>query len=270
VQFYLARQARRIEKKLHELLPPGKTYPQLIHRAMRYSVLNGGKRIRPILVLAGAEACRGANRDAWLVACAIEMIHSYSLIHDDLPCLDNDDFRRGRPSCHKKFGEAYGVLTGDALLTYAFQILGKVKHPEVGLRLVREISRAIGTAGMIGGQVADKLAENGEIDLPTLDYINVNKTGQLIRASCLAGAIAGRAVAREERALAQYGQYLGLAFQVVDDIMDQNGYMRFMSEGEARKRAYFLTERAKKAVAPLGRKSRMLAQLADFVLARKA
>jgi geranylgeranyl diphosphate synthase type II len=269
IEDYLRRRSALVETEMDRLLPKLKTYPSVIHQAMRYSVFGDGKRIRPILVLACAEACGGSVRKALTAACAIEFIHTYSLIHDDLPCLDNDDLRRGRPTCHKKFDEAQALLAGDALLTFAFEILADLKDARTAVRLIGEISRAAGTFGMIGGQVVDKLSENREINLPVLDYINVNKTGKLIRVSCLAGAISAGAASRSQRALGSYGEYLGLAFQIVDDIMDANGYMHFMTEAQARTKAADLTERAKKSVQSFGRKTDILRQLADTILARK-
>jgi geranylgeranyl diphosphate synthase type II len=236
---------------------------------MRYGVLNGGKRVRPTLVLAAVEACSGSVQQAVLPACAIELFHSYSLIHDDLPCLDNDEYRRGLLTCHKKFGEPYALLAGDALLTLGFQVLAKIRDTRLSLRLIREISEAIGTSGMIGGQVVDKMSETREINLPVLDYINVNKTGKLIRVSCLAGAIAARATKAQERALKRFGEYLGLAFQVVDDIMDRNGYLKFMTETQAREKAAELTTRAVNSLQLFGRKADTLKHLANFILNRK-
>ncbi|MBI4549722.1 MAG: polyprenyl synthetase family protein [Candidatus Omnitrophica bacterium] len=254
---------------MDRLLPKLKAYPSIIHQAMRYSVFGDGKRIRPVLVLAAAEACGAPDRRALAAACSIEFIHTYSLIHDDLPCLDNDNLRRGRPTLHKKFDEAQALLAGDALLTFAFEVLAGYRDPRMAARLVTEISRAAGTYGMIGGQVVDKLSESQPVNLPVLDYINVNKTGKLIRVSCLAGAICAVAPVRSQRALATYGEYLGLAFQIVDDIMDGNGYMQFMSESQARTKAVELTEKAKQALVPFGRRAEILRRLADAILARK-
>ncbi len=269
LQKYLTEKSKQVDRELKRILPSEKLYPSLIHQAIHYSVLNGGKRFRPILVLACAEACGGSFAKALPPACAIECFHSYSLIHDDLPCLDNDDFRRGHPTCHKKFGEPYALLAGDALLTYGFEILSQVPDPKVSVRLIGEISQAIGTMGMIGGQVVDKISETGDVSIPVLDYINVNKTGKLIRVSCLAGAVSAGATKRQERALTHFGEYLGLAFQVVDDIIDNNGYRRFMTEAQARDKALKLTASAKKCLQIFGSKGEALRNLADFVYARK-
>lgn len=269
LETYLEKKAKLIEAELDRLLPGKNAYPSIIHQAMRYSVLSDGKRIRPILVLASAEACSGSSKQNLLPACAIELFHTYSLIHDDLPCLDNDEFRRGKPTCHKRFGEPYALLAGDALLTLGFNVLSAVRDEKLALRLMREISVAIGTFGMIGGQVVDKIAESQEISLPVLDYINVNKTGKLIRASCIAGAIISDATTAQEKALGRFGEYLGLAFQVVDDIMDTNGYVKFMTESQAREKAQELTDRAKKCLQVFGTKGDTLRNLADFVLTRR-
>lgn len=269
IKSYLTRKARKIDGKLRGILPPKKAYPSLIHEAMHYSVFNGGKRIRPLLVLASAGVCGKSPEKALVPACAIELFHTYSLIHDDLPCLDNDNYRRGQLTCHKKFGEANAVLAGDALLTLGFQVLGTLPDAGIARRLVSEIARAIGTKGMIGGQVVDKASEGKEKDLPLLDYINVNKTGQLIRVSCLAGAVAVGAGRREELALSRFGEHLGIAFQIVDDIIDQDGYLKLMSETEARRKAETLTEKAKSFLQPIGKKADTIKKIADFILTRK-
>ncbi len=265
---YLKKKSKLIEAELNRLLPRRNAYPSLIHQAMRYSVLKGGKRIRPVLVLASAEACSGSLKKAILPACAMELIHSYSLIHDDLPCLDNDTIRRGKLTCHKKFGEPYALLAGDALLTLAFNVLSEISDPKIALKLIGEVSEAIGTFGMIGGQVVDKISETREISLPVLDYINVNKTGKLIRVSCLSGAIISGATRAQEKALERFGEYLGLAFQLVDDIIDKNGYLKFINGNQARQKAMELTNQAKKSLQVLGSKGETLKNLADFVLKR--
>lgn len=269
IKRYLEIRAGAIDRKLDEILPSAKKYPPVIHQAMRYSVFGGGKRIRPVLVLACAESCGGNLKSALAPACAIELIHTYSLIHDDLPCLDNDDVRRGKPTCHKKFGESTALLAGDALLTLGFQVLGSISDDKIARRLVCEIARAIGTAGMIGGQVVDKISKTEELDLPALDYMNVNKTGQLIRVSCLAGAIVAGATRLRELALNRYGEHLGFAFQVIDDIIDHDGYAKLLSVSEARRKAEALTEKAKKELQLLLEKGDRLADIADLILARK-
>ena len=257
-----------IDAWLDEILVRQDEYPALIHDSMRYMIFSGGKRIRPILAGACAEACGGCSGDVKLPAVAIEMIHTYSLVHDDLPCMDNDDVRRGKPTCHKKYGEAYAVLAGDGLLTYAFEILSRLPAKKKTIRMISELSKAAGTLGMIGGQVVDKLSENKEVTLPLLDYINVHKTGKLITVSCLLGAISAGASPRREKAILKYGEYLGFAFQVVDDIIDNDGYVRFMTGKESFIRANELVQNAKGAVRCLGKKAHVLEAIADFVLER--
>jgi geranylgeranyl diphosphate synthase type II len=217
---HLARQRARIHRRLRRLLPPASAYPQSIHRAMRYSVLGGGKRIRPILCLEAAAVVGGHAPGLEDLACALELIHTYSLIHDDLPALDNDDLRRGRPTCHRKFGEATAILTGDALLTLAFEILGRLRASR-SPRIVAELARALGTReGMIGGQVADLEAERKKVSARRLAYIHRSKTGALIRASVRSGALYAGAGNTQLARLSRYGEKIGLAFQIVDDILD--------------------------------------------------
>jgi geranylgeranyl diphosphate synthase type II len=266
---YFKQQLRIINEAIDNLLPKAKIQPAIIHEAMRYGVLNGGKRFRPILLLATAEACGGKPEQAISPAMAVELIHAYSLIHDDLPCMDDDDFRRGKPSCHKKFGEAHALLAGDALLTLTFEILSRVKPAGKSQRLAQVLAHAIGTAGMIGGQVMDKLYENRAVDLPTLSYIHVHKTGQLIRACCQLGAINAGARSAKELALTRFGEYLGFAFQVIDDIIDSDGYTKLMSVEEAREDASALVAKAKEQLKPFGRRAQRLHEIADFVLRRK-
>jgi len=266
---YFKQQLRIMNEAIDNLLPKAKMQPAIIHEAMRYGVLNGGKRFRPILVLASAEACGEKPEQAIYPAVAVELIHAYSLIHDDLPCMDGDDFRRGKPSCHRKFGEAQALLAGDALLTFAFEILSKVKPAQKSQRFTQVLAHAIGTAGMIGGQVMDKLYEDRTVDLPTLSYIHVHKTGQLIRACCQLGAISAGARLAKEQALTRFGEYLGFAFQVIDDIIDSDGYTKLMSVEEAREDASELIAKAKEQLKPFGRKAERLYEIADFVLRRK-
>src|SRR3989338_5317635 len=186
---YFQAQKIRIDSTLQNILPMPTQHLNQIHEAMRYCVLDGGKRIRPLLCIAVTEMLGGHSEEALIPACAIELIHSYSLIHDDLPCLDNDDLRRGKATCHKKFGEAIALLTGDALLTLAFGLLSSVKDSKKAQRLATEIAAAAGTFGMIGGQGMELDLNGMEMDLPTLNAIHIHKTGQLIKGSCLAGAV---------------------------------------------------------------------------------
>jgi geranylgeranyl diphosphate synthase, type II len=195
---------------------------------MRYSLFAGGKRVRPILAIAATEAVGGTAEDVLPMACALECIHTYSLIHDDLPALDNDDYRRGRLTNHKVFGEANAILAGDALLTFAFELMGDVRQwkqfmPARVVQVIHEVAHAIGTFGMIGGQVVDLQMEGQDVELPTLQYIHAHKTGALIRASVRSGAILGGGSPAEVEALTHYGTHVGLAFQIVDDILDVEG-----------------------------------------------
>ena len=227
---YLQSRRALVDRTLDAALPPADTPPAVIHEALRYAVLGGGKRIRPIVAIASAEAC-GANVDALLVPlCALELIHTYSLVHDDLPALDNDDLRRGRKTTHVVFGEAMGILTGDALLTEAFAWLAKpIEGMEAArqVRAIREVATAIDSTGMIGGQVADIVGEraqersdDNEALVRELHFIHRNKTGKLFTASVILGGLLGGASEEQLDALRQYGDALGLAFQIVDDLLD--------------------------------------------------
>jgi geranylgeranyl diphosphate synthase type II len=211
-----------IERRLQELLYTKTTYPPRIHEAMRYSVLAGGKRLRPVLVIAAAEAVGGKLEEVLDVACAMEMIHTYSLIHDDLPAMDDDDYRRGQPTSHKVYGEGIAILTGDALLTYAFEVMAAAKINDQGrlLTVIREIAQAAGTLGMIGGQVVDLESAGKQIDHQTLEYIHRAKTGALFRVSLRAGAILAGATKEQLTCLTEYAEHFGLAFQITDDILD--------------------------------------------------
>ncbi|MBV9507519.1 MAG: polyprenyl synthetase family protein [Acidobacteriia bacterium] len=211
-----------VDSELDRLVPPETAPPETIHRAMRYSLFAGGKRIRPILCIEAARTVSGSLCSALTAACSLEMIHTYSLIHDDLPALDNDDYRRGKLTNHKVFGDAIAILAGDALLTLAFQVLAQLEAlPERKVRLVAELSAAAGTVrGMIGGQVTDLESEGKPPDAPLLESIHHAKTGALLRASLRLGAIIGGASEAEYDALSCYGEHVGLAFQIVDDILD--------------------------------------------------
>jgi geranylgeranyl diphosphate synthase, type II len=211
-----------VDAELERLMPAENERPSLIHQAMRYSVFAGGKRVRPILCMEAFRIFSSERAAVLPVACALEFIHTYSLIHDDLPALDNDDLRRGRPTCHKKFGEAMAILAGDALLTLAFEVLANAPLPPAErVALVREISSAAGTRdGMVGGQVADLEAEGKNVTLEMLEYIHRSKTAALIRASIVSGAIAGGASREDQERLRTFGGLIGWAFQVTDDILD--------------------------------------------------
>jgi geranylgeranyl diphosphate synthase type II len=211
-----------VDAALENLLPAGSTQPPSIHTAMRYSVFAGGKRIRPILCLETARIFAPDVTPALHPACAIECIHTYSLIHDDLPALDNDDLRRGKPTCHKKFGEATAILAGDALLTLAFEIIGTTPVPsDRRVAILTEVATSAGTVnGMVGGQVADLEAEGRPVSPETLEYIHRSKTAALIRASIAAGALCAGASPEDVACLRRFGETIGWAFQVTDDILD--------------------------------------------------
>src|SRR5438445_2873220 len=216
---------RTIDQALQRLLPSDDTYPQSIHRAMRHSIFAGGKRIRPILCM---EAARAVSRNASLpegieeLGSALEMLHTYSLVHDDLPALDNDDLRRGQPTCHKVYGEATAILAGDALQTYAYEVLSKLSCPaEARVRIIEEISRGTGTSGgMIGGQVVDLESEHQKPDAAVLEYIHRSKTGALITASLVSGGLYAGGSDDQITRLRDFGRAIGLAFQIVDDVLD--------------------------------------------------
>jgi geranylgeranyl diphosphate synthase, type II len=265
---YFKRDLELIEKKLRGLLCAREDHPLSIHKAMQYAVFTGGKRFRPVLVLVACKACGGKPENAILAALAIELIHTYSLVHDDLPALDNDDTRRGKPTCHKKFGEANAILAGDALLTLAFEWIAGIKPAQRAVHVLREISKAAGTQGMIGGQVADLETPVRKKTLAEHDFISRYKTGALICVSAMAGAIAAGASARELKIMTRYGECLGLAFQVVDDILDKNGYCKAMSVGAATQKALGLIDQAKKEVRLLGPDAQGLIFLADFLRSR--
>jgi geranylgeranyl diphosphate synthase type II len=225
---YLSKKKAAVDKALDAIVPPAKTFPTSVHEAMRYSLFAGGKRVRPILAIAAAEALGARTPGLLPVAGALELIHTYSLIHDDLPAMDDDDFRRGRPTCHKVYGEAIAILAGDGLLNLAFEVLSDPRRTASIpanrlLGIIKEIGTASGVRGMVGGQVVDMESEGREIDVPALEYIHTHKTGALIRASVRVGAIYARAGEKRLKALTRYGELAGLAFQIADDILDITG-----------------------------------------------
>ncbi|HEY6905650.1 MAG TPA: farnesyl diphosphate synthase [Candidatus Acidoferrales bacterium] len=280
-----------IEAGLNRFLPPENTPPSSIHRAMRYSVFAGGKRIRPILCLEAARMFHENPEWAIQVGCALEFIHTYSLIHDDLPALDNDDLRRGKPTNHKVFGEAIAILAGDALLTLAFQTLASMPlEAEKRLAIVGLIAQAAGTdRGMIGGQVADLEAERDAVDAAGLEYIHRSKTAALIRASIVAGGIAGGADRTDVTRLTAFGENIGWAFQVVDDLLDMQessaALGKTAGKDEAQKKATYpalygleksraiasdLEAKALAELAHYGQRASRLRQLAQFLVARRS
>jgi geranylgeranyl diphosphate synthase type II len=219
---YLRTRQREVDRALDRYLPKASTKPATLHKAMRYSLFAGGKRLRPILCLAAAEACRGNIDHALPLACAVECMHTYSLVHDDLPSMDNDDFRRGRATCHKVFGEGIAVLAGDALLTIAFEIVSTAKPAsryDISI-LLGELAVAAGSQRLIAGQVADLEAEGKRVKRDQLRFIHENKTAAMLKASVRLGAMSANADATKLFGITQFGERLGLAFQVIDDILD--------------------------------------------------
>lgn len=223
---YLKRKKRIIEKALNGYLPSARKTPVRLHQAMRYSVFAGGKRLRPILAMASFELVGAKGNVILPAACALELIHTYSLIHDDLPCMDDDDLRRGKPTLHKVFGDGMAVLAGDALHALAFELLGQAKNP----KLISEIARQIGTCGMVGGQAADLQSEGKKVTISQVDFIHSRKTSALMTASVRAGAILGGAKGKKLKALTSYGEKFGLAFQIVDDILDATGKAKMLGK----------------------------------------
>jgi len=288
-------EARRhlVDQALDRVLPGETAPPPTLHRAMRYSVNAGGKRLRPILVIAGAEAVGGTADQVMETACALEMIHTYSLIHDDLPAMDNDDYRRGMLTNHKVFGEAIAILAGDALLTLAFKLIAlngaRTGDARVIATLVTDIADAAGTDGMVGGQVVDIESEGKAVDAETIDYIHMHKTAALIRASLCAGALLARASSTELAAIRACGEALGLAFQIVDDILDVEGsteelgktagkdaqqqkatYPAYHGLEASRAKARVLIDQAKHALTPLGARAEPIEALAEFIVQRRS
>jgi len=280
-----------IEEHLQRLLPAASTPPKTIHEAMRYSVFAGGKRIRPILCYEAARVFSENCEVAATVGCALEFIHTYSLIHDDLPALDNDDLRRGKPTCHKKFGVAMAILAGDGLLTLAFATLANAKvAAEARARIIAEIGAAAGTVnGMVGGQVADIEAEGRQIDAGMLEYIHRSKTAALIGASVVAGALAGGAHDQDVERMRRFGEAIGWAFQVVDDILDveessaalgktagkdqaqqKATYPALFGIEKSRAFARELAARAQREIDCYGERAQRLRALADFLVTRRA
>ena len=292
VSQYLDEQRALIDQELDRMLPPEDTFPHSIHRAMRYSVFAGGKRLRPVLC---AEAGRllGADGPPLLrIASALELVHTYSLIHDDLPALDNDDLRRGKPTCHRAFGEATAILTGDALLTLAYEVLAEpgLSSAECQLRIIRELAHATGTQnGMVAGQVMDLETTNQAVDAATLEFIHSSKTGAFLCAAVRCGAIfAGGGESDLER-LTLYGRKIGLAFQIVDDLLDVLGssatlgktpgkdddqrkatYPSLYGIEESRRKAALLIEEACESLGPYGKAAGRLQELAHFLIERTA
>lgn len=292
IKSYLSRKKDLVDKALDTLVPPAKTFPPSINEAMRYSLFAGGKRVRPILAMAAAESLGAKTTELLPLAGALELIHTYSLIHDDLPAMDNDDFRRGRPTCHKVYGEAIAILAGDGLLNMAFEVLSDPRRTKAipANRLVaitREIAIASGVFGMVGGQVVDMESEGKDIEFPMLEYIHTHKTGALIRASVRVGALYAKAGKRQFAALTRYGELVGLAFQIADDILDITGtqeeigkdvgsdlekdkktYPSFFGLEESRRRAVEVVDNALVSLKDFDRKADPLRDLAKYIINR--
>ena len=285
--------AATIISALTRYIPAPEGAQKRLFQAMRYSTFAGGKRLRPCLVLAGADLFGVPRAHALPTAAAIEMVHTYSLVHDDLPAMDNDDLRRGQPTCHKKFDEATAILTGDSLLTLAFEaVAASSGHPDPAVRadLVHALAIAAGAEGMAGGQMIDLEAEkrNGALDLDAIIHLQRLKTGALIRFSCEAGAIMARAGETERRALRVYASCIGLAFQITDDLLDHEStaeqlgkavgkdakagkatFVQLLGADEARRRAHAIIDEAEAVLSPFGAKAALLRQVARYVVERK-
>jgi geranylgeranyl diphosphate synthase type II len=291
----LEQKRRLVDRALDEALPPEGAWPGTIHRAMRYSLFAGGKRLRPLLALAAGDAVGAQEADVLPFACAVEMVHTYSLVHDDLPAMDNDDLRRGKPTSHKVFGEAMAILAGDALLTHAFHLLCEAPAewpPERRLRRLRAaalLGKACGTSGLIGGQVLDLESEGRAVDPAILERLHRAKTGALLTACVMGGAVLGGAAGSDADGLERYARAVGLAFQVVDDVLDategdaQLGktagkddaagkatYVRVHGLEEARRIARRLEQEALEALAPLGERALLLRELARMMVERRS
>lgn len=288
---YLQQKSLLIENHLETLILEQNVPYQQLFTAARYSLLAGGKRLRPILLLASIEALKGESENALSIAAAIEMVHTYSLIHDDLPCMDDDDFRRGKPSLHKAFSEAHAVLTGDFLLSHAFEIIADEHrlNADQKVSLIALLAKSCGGSGMIAGQVMDIEAEGKSIDQETLQSIHKHKTGALITASVKMGGIVAHATAEEMDALELYGNAIGLAFQIVDDILDVSAsiqkhgkaissdvannkttYVTLLGINKAQELANQLVCSAKQHLQPFGSSAKHLCDLADYVIARNS
>jgi geranylgeranyl diphosphate synthase type II len=290
IQQYLEEQRALVDAELERVIPGSHEFPSSIHRAMRHSVFAGGKRLRPILCLETGRMLGADDEDLLRPAAALELIHTYSLIHDDLPALDNDDLRRGKPTCHKVFGEATAILAGDALLTLAFEVLAGAGRPaaESRLRVVQEIAHAIGTLkGMIGGQVIDLEAENQDVTAETLEYIHTAKTGALIRAAVRSGALCAGTGPDDLARVTVYAEKVGLAFQIIDDVLDVLGtpeelgktagkdgqqhkatYPALHGLAKSRQMACSLLEEAEVTLVPYGSRGRRLREIAQYLKAR--
>lgn len=288
----LARSAEQVSDTISRLIPEEQGLEAQLGAAMRYATLNGGKRLRPFLVLMSARLFEVPEEQSLRVAAALEMVHSYSLVHDDLPAMDDDDLRRGKPTCHIEFDEATAILAGDGLLTYAFEILGDpATHPDGNVRagLVVALARAAGPHGMVGGQMLDLMAEERSLDMEQITRLQRLKTGMLIAVACEAGAILGKAPDAARHALAAYAHDLGLAFQIADDLLDVEGdeevvgkktgkdadagkatFVSLLGVERARDQASMLIEQAILHLEPFEARAGTLRELARYVIDRNA
>ncbi len=283
VEDYLQQASLRVNAALEKYLPPETEAPVDLHKAVRYSIFAGGKRLRPALAMAAFEACNGEGESILLAAAALEMTHTFSLIHDDLPCMDDDDFRRGRPTNHKVFGEAIAVLAGDSLLVYAFELLAKTGKPES----IVTLAKALGTKGMLGGQVVDIQSEGKKVGLDTVNYIHNHKTAALIEASLMLGAQLAGAEDEIVQAFGTFGNKIGLAFQIVDDVLDleqttealgkdagsdlakgKATYPAVMGIAASKAEARQLVEDAKSEFRKYSIQSDILEMIADYIITR--
>ena len=292
IKAYLTESKSLVDQSLEELLPLETIEPTTIHKAMRYSVFAGGKRVRPILVLASGESVGGDRKILLQMGAAVEMMHTYSLIHDDLPALDNDDLRRGLPTCHKMFGEAMAILAGDALMTRCYQVLARLPgiSDSTRIKVISEIAMATGTIqGMIGGQVVDLESEGKKITAELLEYIHHSKTGALLTACIRCGALAAESTEEELEILTRFGSKIGLVFQIVDDILDVTSsseelgktagkdarvekatYPALYGLEPSRKLAQELVQSSLSDLEPLGKEAEALRHIARYVLQRSA
>lgn len=287
----LKEQIALIDAHLDKYLAPKDNPQGIIYEAMRYSVFAGGKRLRPVLMLMTCEMCGGDINEVMPFACALEMIHTYSLIHDDLPAMDNDDLRRGMPTSHKKFGEATAILAGDALLTKAFEVVSQYSGSETAraMRAINILAVSAGTEGMIGGQIVDMESENKTITLDELRYLHLNKTGAIIRSACAIGALMSGADETEIQAVDEFAKNLGIAFQIQDDILDvegteeelgkpigsdaeenKNTYVSLLGAEKSRELSLSYSEKAKKALETFGENAEFLRELTDYLTERKS
>ena len=287
---YLSDRAALVDAAMNAYLPPVKERPSTIHEAMRYAIFAGGKRLRPVLCLAAAEACGGETADALAPACAVELMHTYSLVHDDLPAMDNDDLRRGRPTCHKVYGEGMAILCGDALLTEAFLVLSETPPtPRYGTRdYIAELAETGSSRKLIGGQVMDLDGEGKKLTKRDLVRIHEAKTAALLTSSLRLGAMTANATPAKLAALTDFGHHLGLAFQVIDDILDvtqstevlgktagkdqaveKTTYPSVIGLAASRNEAAKLTKAAMEALKPLGKKASRLEEIASHMLERE-